>query len=190
MHRAAETREDAPPDLTTARLALRPLRLADAPFLALEGGRPEVARMVARVPSPSLVQGAELFVTAMQASEDAGHDLVRMITARRDGRRLGVIGLHGRGPDVRDLGYWLACSFWGRGYAGEAAAAMVELARARGLSRLTAGHFCDNPASARVLERLGFAYSDGGAAQTAYSMGRLAGVPHRAMALPIGPKTG
>ncbi|KAA5803596.1 GNAT family N-acetyltransferase [Alkalicaulis satelles] len=190
MTAAPETRPDAPPDRITARLALRPMRLADAPFLAREGGRPDVARMVARIPAPMPVLSAEMFILIMRAREDAGHCQVRLITRRQDGTPLGVIGLHGRKAGSRDLGYWLAREHWGRGYISEAAAAMVDLARARGFTRLTAGHFADNPASGRVLEKLGFAYIDNGQTTPMYCLGRLASVPHRAMALPIGLKTG
>jgi RimJ/RimL family protein N-acetyltransferase len=46
--------------------------------------------------------------------------------------------------------------FWGRGFATEASLALIDIARGLGLPRLEASHFLDNPASARVLEKLGF----------------------------------
>jgi RimJ/RimL family protein N-acetyltransferase len=54
------------------------------------------------------------------------------------------------------MGYWIARAYWGRGFATEACSALVEIARALGLARLEGSHFLDNPASARVLEKLGF----------------------------------
>jgi RimJ/RimL family protein N-acetyltransferase len=54
------------------------------------------------------------------------------------------------------MGYWIARPFWGRGFASEACAALVEIARTLGLGSLEGSHFLDNPASARVLEKLGF----------------------------------
>jgi RimJ/RimL family protein N-acetyltransferase len=54
------------------------------------------------------------------------------------------------------MGYWIAKSFWGRGLATEACAALVNIARTLGLPSLEGSHFLDNPASARVLEKLGF----------------------------------
>src|SRR5215210_5058758 len=45
---------------------------------------------------------------------------------------------------------------WARGLATEACAALVEIARALGLATLEGSHFLDNPASGRVLEKLGF----------------------------------
>jgi RimJ/RimL family protein N-acetyltransferase len=54
------------------------------------------------------------------------------------------------------MGYWIACNFWGRGIATEACSALIEIAATLGLHSLEAGHFLDNPASGRVLEKLGF----------------------------------
>jgi RimJ/RimL family protein N-acetyltransferase len=54
------------------------------------------------------------------------------------------------------MGYWIARSHWSRGIATEACAALVDIARTLGLEQLEGSHFLDNPASARVLEKLGF----------------------------------
>jgi RimJ/RimL family protein N-acetyltransferase len=63
----------------------------------------------------------------------------------------------GRRPSgAIELGYWIARPFWGRGYATEAASALIGIARALRLETLEGSHFLDNPASARVLEKLGF----------------------------------
>ena len=56
-----------------------------------------------------------------------------------------------------DLGYELDPAYWGRGYATEAARAMVDLGfRELALDRISSWCIADNTASARVLERLGF----------------------------------
>jgi RimJ/RimL family protein N-acetyltransferase len=54
------------------------------------------------------------------------------------------------------MGYWIGRPFWGRGYATEACQALIDIARALRLPSLEGSHFLDNPASARVLEKLGF----------------------------------
>ena len=54
------------------------------------------------------------------------------------------------------MGYWISRPHWGRGLATEACRALIEIARALGLPSLEGSHFVDNPASARVLEKLGF----------------------------------
>ena len=55
-----------------------------------------------------------------------------------------------------EIGYWIARPHWGQGYATEAAEAVLQIARTLGHRRVTAGHFVDNPASGKVLRKLGF----------------------------------
>lgn len=55
-----------------------------------------------------------------------------------------------------ELGYWIARNYWGQGYATEAANAVINIARMLGHAELFCSHFADNPASARVIEKLGF----------------------------------
>lgn len=71
------------------------------------------------------------------------------------GRVVGGIGL-GRSEADPEIGYWIARRHWGRGYATEAVGAVSQIARALGYRRLVAGHCLDNPASGRVLRKIGF----------------------------------
>lgn len=68
---------------------------------------------------------------------------------------IGCIGLDRRADGV-ELGYWIARSHWGRGYATEAGRALLASAKVLGHRRIKAGHALDNAASRRVLEKLGF----------------------------------
>jgi RimJ/RimL family protein N-acetyltransferase len=70
-------------------------------------------------------------------------------------RLIGSCGI-GKADGQVELGYWIARSHWGLGYASEAARAVLGIARALGHRRLIAGHFTDNPASGRVLRKIGF----------------------------------
>ena len=71
---------------------------------------------------------------------------------------IGVVGLTpGSGEHTAELGYWLSPDHWRRGFATEAAGAAVSFGFGMlGLPYLTSGYFADNPASGRVLEKLGF----------------------------------
>ena len=72
---------------------------------------------------------------------------------------VGSVGLGARadGSGVApELGYWIARDHWGKGYATEAGRAVLTIARTLGHRRVTASHFIDNPASGRVLAKLGF----------------------------------
>jgi RimJ/RimL family protein N-acetyltransferase len=68
----------------------------------------------------------------------------------------GGCGLGRRPSGAVEVGAWIARAHWGRGIASEACAALVEIARTLRLQALEASHFIDNPASGRVLEKLGF----------------------------------
>ena len=69
---------------------------------------------------------------------------------------VGSCGLGRRPSGLVELGYWIARPFWGCGYATEASIALIDIARALGIAQLEGSHFLDNPASGRVLEKLGF----------------------------------
>jgi RimJ/RimL family protein N-acetyltransferase len=69
---------------------------------------------------------------------------------------VGACGLGRRPSGAVEMGYWMARPYWGRGFATEACKALIDIARTLGLQSLEGSHFLDNPASARVLEKLGF----------------------------------
>lgn len=55
------------------------------------------------------------------------------------------------------MGYWLARPYWNRGICSEALAMMIaHIRRTTALPSLISGHFVDNPASGRVMEKCGF----------------------------------
>jgi RimJ/RimL family protein N-acetyltransferase len=78
-----------------------------------------------------------------------------------EGRMIGMADIDGITAREGTLGYWLDQAAWGRGYAFEAAHAVARFALEDvGLTRLKAGHADDNPASARILTKLGFTLID------------------------------
>ena len=74
-----------------------------------------------------------------------------------DGWDMGCIGIDATDTGETELGYWIGRRHWGQGYATEAGRAVIDIARMLGHERLVASHFVDNPASGRVLRKLGFA---------------------------------
>ncbi len=146
----------------TDRLLLRPGYLEDAAALAQGIGDPAVARNLATVPLPY----GEADAREWLAQTPGDGDMRFLIHARTHGRLrlVGGIGLHWREDDGgfgdglahHELGYWIARPYWGLGFATEAGRAVMQIARAVGLSNVRAGHFADNPASGAVLRKLGF----------------------------------
>ncbi|MCG6120030.1 MAG: GNAT family N-acetyltransferase [Blastomonas sp.] len=108
---------------------------------------------LARAPWPYCRDDALAFATAAQdplyphflltLPGDAGQTLV------------GSCGLGDRDGEA-ELGYWIAREHWGKGFATEAARAVIANAWMLGHRKLVASHYIDNPASGAVLRRLGF----------------------------------
>lgn len=142
--------------IRSERLFLRPGWSEDWPELYAAIADEAVVRNLASAPWPYAVGDAMAFVRREQ-KHMRPHFLITLPGA--DGARLiGSIGLGGD-ADEAELGYWIARSHWGQGYATEAARAVLRLAAALGHRRIAAGHFTDNPASGRVLEKVGFRWT-------------------------------
>lgn len=138
----------------TPRLLLRPGFPEDAPALTAAIADEAIVRHLGSAPWPYRMRDAEAFLAS-----PADPVLPRLlIFARTDGAPMlvGACGLGRRPSGAVELGYWVATPYWGRGYASEAGQALIDIARALGLARLEGSHFIDNPASGRVLEKLGF----------------------------------
>jgi RimJ/RimL family protein N-acetyltransferase len=162
-------------EIETERLRLRKLRMSDAPAVARFAGDPQVARMILRAPVPYLVCAAEGWIMTLNARAPLGEDHVFGVDLEGEGL-IGTIGAHRR-EDGFEVGYWFGRPYWGHGFATEALQGFT--AEARQLGALHAGHFIDNPASGRVLQKAGFAYT--GETETAYSLGRNARAPIKRM---------
>ena len=138
----------------TARLLLRPGWADDAQALAAAIGDERVVRNLATAPWPYSLADAQAFLT--KPRDPVLPSL--LMFARTDGAPVlvGGCGLGSKPSGLVELGYWIARPFWGLGYATEAATAVIEIARTLRLPRLVGSYFLDNPASGRVLEKLGF----------------------------------
>lgn len=138
----------------TDRLLLRPGWAEDAPALARAIADEAIVRNLAAAPWPYGIEEARAFLHAPRDSVLPTFLLFR----RTDGdpELIGAAGFSRKPHGGVELGYWIARAHWGQGFATEACAQLVEIARTLGLCRLEAAYFIDNPASGRVLEKLGF----------------------------------
>jgi RimJ/RimL family protein N-acetyltransferase len=166
----------------TERLLLRPGWMQDAPALFEAVADEGIVRNLASAPWPYTPADAEAFLTT---ERDAGAASA-LIFLRTEGapRLAGSIGI-GRRPDGElEFGYFIARRFWGQGFATEAGRAMLAFARdSLRLRKLNAGYFLDNPASGRVLEKLGFRPT--GVVAPRYSAGRREAAPSRLLELDL-----
>ncbi len=145
------------PTLHTERLVLRPFTPEDAPAVAVLANDPEIAANTLSFPYPYELRMAEEWIAGQPERWEKGELANFAIVLRDGGEMVGSIGLiisaeHGRA----ELGYWVGRAFWGAGYCTEAARAVVDFGfRVLGLNRVQAHHFTRNPASGRVLRKIG-----------------------------------
>jgi [ribosomal protein S5]-alanine N-acetyltransferase len=148
------------PTLTTPRLVLRPFSLEDAPRVQLLAGVREVAENTMAIPHPYPDGAAEAWIGSHQEAFEKGESLTFAVCLRDGGDLTGAVGLMLSLPDrSAELGYWIGVPYWNRGYATEAVWALVRFGfESMNLHRIHAGVFTGNPASIRVLLKIGFRY--------------------------------
>ncbi|MEP1231493.1 MAG: GNAT family N-acetyltransferase [Litorimonas sp.] len=158
--------------LTTDRLTLRRVTLDDIAALSNLAGDYEIARMTGSFPHPFPPLSAEFRL--MYLKQQWRRDLAFPYAITLDGKDLiGMADLFRKTTsDHFELGYWVGRPFWGQGYATEAASALIQHAqRTVGITYIKAGVFTDNPASLRVLTKLGFTLT--GLDEAYFSMARM-----------------
>ena len=145
------------PTMETERLVLRPFVLADAPRVQELAGDYSVAVTTLNIPPPYPDGAAEGWIRthADRAAEGAGYTLA--VTLREGGTLVGAIGLVVNQEHQRaEMGYWVGRPYWGQGYATEAAAALLRFGfDDLGMNRIFARYMTGNPASGRVMEKIG-----------------------------------
>ena len=115
-----------------------------------------IAENLARVPHPYGLADAESFIASANQKVGEATFLVTLPNDTLIGG-CGVGKLFGVDPEI---GYWLGVPYWGKGYATEAARAVIDHAfTALGVDKLEAGARVTNPASRRVLEKCGFQWT-------------------------------
>ncbi|XXY19772.1 GNAT family protein [Sorangium sp. So ce216] len=140
-------------------LTLRPWTPADADALAHNANDRRVwANLRDRFPHPYTREDAEGWIAFCTEHAPPGDNMAIVV----DGEVAGGIGLE-RFDDVHrgtaEIGYWLGAPHWGRGLATQAVVALTRYGLEQlGLERIQAGVFDWNGASARVLEKAGYAY--------------------------------
>jgi RimJ/RimL family protein N-acetyltransferase len=145
------------PALETARLILRPFHMDDAGDVQRLAGDRDVAHNTMLVPHPYEDGEAERWIGTHQEVYESGQGVTFGIERREDGALLGSIGLTiFEKHRSAELGYWLGKPYWNNGYTTEAARAVLQYGfQQRNLHRIHAKHYARNPASGRVLQKIG-----------------------------------
>ncbi len=148
---------DGASTILTDRLLLRAFTEADIPAVARLADDPVISNNTLRIPHPYTETHARTWLTLQQEEARTGAGAAFAVTQRDGGALIGACGLEiFREHRRAEVGYWLGRDYWGKGYATEAAAAVLGWGfETLGLARVSAARFADNPASGRVLEKLG-----------------------------------
>ena len=145
--------------METDRIILRPWRDSDAEVLYRWASDPDVGPRAGWAPHKSVEESLEIIRTVFN---DAFHTWAIELKATGE-----AIGAMGYGPScecnlpVREgeplIGYWVAKPYWNQGICTEALRLMLDHIReTTDIQSLISGHFVDNPASGRVMEKCGF----------------------------------
>ena len=148
------------PTLQTARLTLRPFTLADAADVQRLAGEREIADTTLNIPHPYEDGMAEQWISTHQDRYAKGELATFALELRDVTTLIGTVSLqiHEQHANA-ELGYWIGTPFWSRGYCTEAAHAVVGYGfEALHLHRVYAYHMKRNPASGRVLQKIGMGY--------------------------------
>jgi [ribosomal protein S5]-alanine N-acetyltransferase len=144
-----------PLPLQTERLVVREFTDEDAPGLARAFASPEVLWWD---PAPFTLERARAWIAKARDGYARSGCGLCAVESRDAGRLIGDCGLVVQavdGEEVVEIGWHLERSAWGRGYATEAARAVLEYAAELGVGRVCSLIVATNDRSRRVAQKLG-----------------------------------
>ncbi len=150
------------PVLETTRLVLRHFTPDDAEFILEIVNDPSFIANIGDRGIRSLDQAVGYLVDGpIRSYEEHGHGLY-LVTLKPSLQPIGICGLLKRNQfDDVDLGYAFLPAYWSRGFAFESATAMLDFARSTlHIERTLALVNPDNVRSIRLLEKIGFSFSE------------------------------
>jgi len=145
------------PTIECERLILRPFVPEDASEVQRLAGDRAIADTTLNIPHPYKDGMAEEWISSHKGAFAQGQGVTFAVTGKSDGSLLGAIGLMGKtGGHQAEMGYWVGKPYWNMGFCTEAGKAMLKFAFSElGLIRVHASYLSRNPASGRVMEKLG-----------------------------------
>ncbi len=141
--------------ITTERLILRAPILEDAQKLQQLANNKSLHKMLAQLPYPYKKQHAVDFIlNSARCNEEHAYAITTKL-----GEFIGVIGFRSEEKGL-DLNYWLGEVFFGKGYATEAAQALVNATFKAGIKTIYSSAISTNIASIHILKKIGFTVID------------------------------
>lgn len=148
------------PDLHSERVRLRPFTLTDAGDVQRLAGDPRVAETTLHIPCPYPDGVAESFIATHAEAYARTRSVIYAIADPASDALVGGIGLElDVAANAAEVGYWIAHEHWGKGFASDALRALLSFALGPlELDLVRARHIVRNPASGRVMEKLGMRF--------------------------------
>lgn len=171
--------------METSRIMLRRWQDSDASALYKYAADPEVGPRAGWPPHQSEAESLEIIRTIFNDATTWA------IVLKETGEAIGAMGygpsceckLPSR-PNEPTVGYWVAKPYWNKGICTEALALLIDhIRKTTDIKSLVSGHFIDNPASGRVMEKCGFVATGETAEDDSLYMG--AGRPMRVLRLEL-----
>lgn len=138
---------------------LRPFKAGDAGVVQKLAGRREVSETTSYIPHPYEDGMAEAWIESHAVAWANRTRIAYAITVKKSGQLIGAVSLSQIEKEKAELGYWIGLPFWGNGYCTEAVAEFLKRAPLEfGIFDIRAVHLSANPASGRVLHKVGLTH--------------------------------
>ena len=143
--------------LETKRLLLRPLCDSDTASLSKIANDWDIAKFLSSMPHPFTLEAAKSFIESSNSAYLDNENIVFAITKRASKKLIGIIELD---LNIKDnhatASYWIGKDYWGKGYTTEALEELVRFGfKELNLHRIASHHFHNNPASGKVMQKVG-----------------------------------
>ncbi len=148
------------PKIKTERLLLRPFELSDANEIQRLAGDKDIADTTLNIPHPYEDGMAEGWISMHRSKFEAGELVNFAIVSNASNELMGAVGLMIVPQFERaELGYWIGKPYWENGYCTEACKAVLQYGfNTLKLNRIYAFHLSRNPASGRVMQKIGMTH--------------------------------
>ncbi len=145
--------------IMTARLTLRPFTKNDSVDVQKLVGNVNVSKSTMSIPHPYDNRQATEWIACHQLQWYQKLAVTYAIVYSATNDLVGAISLMDISRGEADLGYWIGEPYWNTGFCTEASNAIIRFAfHAMGLQKLTANHASNNPASGKVMRKIGMAH--------------------------------
>ena len=147
------------PVIETERLLLRPFDSEDAKDIQKLAGNRKVSEATRNIPYPYKDGIAEEWISNHVSCWKNRTGAIYAVTEKISKKLFGAVSLVEINGAAAKLGYWMGEPYWDKGYSTEAAKALLQFAfTGMGVKKVIAEHLSSNPASGRVMEKIGMLY--------------------------------